>query len=212
MPSGISTERPRAGIIVFRVESLHYYNLRKAAELLQESEEKVRDYIQSGRLKAQFLSNLMDYIITQEDMMKFLKDRKDFTKMKKVLTHRVVLVDRDLKVQDLVKLELGRKNVQVRVATTDREVQLLLDDFLPDVLAVPFGATTRRTDAIRGAIEKAKAGGRHVILYHNLLEEAFRKRADVQAAVQELHADAVVNVSRGLSPLVDAIRQALGIK
>lgn len=195
-----------------RVESLHYYNLRKAAELLQESEEKVRDYIQSGRLKAQFLSNLMDYLITQEDLMKFLKDRKDFKAMRKVLTHRVVLVDRDLKVQDLVRLELGRKNVQVRVATTDREVQLILDEFLPDVLAVPFGATTRRTDAIHGAIEKAKAAGRHVIIYHNMLEEVFRGKADVQTAIRDLKPDAVVNVSRGLSPLVEAIRTALGIK
>ncbi len=194
------------------MESLHYYNLRKAAELLQESEEKVRDYIQSGRLKAQFLSNLMDYIITQEDLMKFLKNRKDFGAMRKALTHRVVLVDRDLKVQDVVKLELGRKNVQVRVATTDREVQMLLDEFLPDVLAVPFGATTRRTDAIRGAIEKAKAAGRHVIVYHNILEGVFKGKDDAQAAIRDLHPDVVVNVSRGLSPLVEAIRSALGIK
>src|SRR5438128_11404392 len=121
------------------MESLHYYSLRKAAAILQEPEERVLEHIRTGRLKAQFLTNIMDYIITHEDLMRFLKDKKDFGTMRKVLTHRVILVDRDLKIQDVVKLDLGRKNVQVRIATTDREVQLLIDEFLPDAVAVNLG-------------------------------------------------------------------------
>jgi hypothetical protein len=194
------------------MESLHYYSLRKAAEILQEPEEKVLDWIRAGRLKAQFLTNIMDYIITHEDLMKFLKEKKDFGTMKKVLQHRVILVDRDLKVQDVVKLELGRKNVQVRVATTDREVQILIDDFLPDVVAVSLGATTRAIDPVKGALDKAKAAKRYVVLYHTMLEDTYREKTDIQAHVQRLAPNAVVNISRGMSPLVEVIKKAVGVK
>jgi hypothetical protein len=194
------------------MESLNYYSLKKAAAILQEPEEKVLDYIRSGRLKAQFLTNIMDYIITHEDLMSFLKQKKDFGTMRKVLTHRVVIVDRDLKIQDVCKLDLARKQIQVRVATTDREVQLLIDDFLPDVLAVNLGATTRTVDPIRGAIEKAKAAKRILIVYHNLLESSLQEKPEIQAHIQRLGPDYTVNISRGLSSLLDTIKKALGVR
>lgn len=194
------------------MESLNYYSLKKAASLLQEPEEKVLDYIRSGRLKAQFLTNIMDYIITHEDLMAFLKQKKDFGTMRKVLTHRVVIVDRDLKIQDVCKLDLARKQIQVRVATTDREVQLLIDEFLPDIVAVNLGATTRTVDPIRGAIEKARAAKRIIVIYHNYLESIFQEKLEVQAHIKKLAPDYVVNISRGLGPLLDIIRKALGVK
>lgn len=194
------------------MESLNYYSLKKAASLLQEPEEKVLDYIRSGRLKAQFLTNIMDYIITHEDLMAFLKQKKDFGTMRKVLTHRVIIVDRDLKIQDVCKLDLARKQIQVRIATTDREVQLLVDEFLPDIVAVNLGATTRSVDPIRGALEKARAAKRIVVIYHNYLESTFQEKPDLQAHVKRLAPDYVVNISRGLSPLLDIIKKVLGVK
>lgn len=194
------------------MESLHYYSLKKAASILQEAEEKVLDYIRTGRLKAQFLTNIMDYIITHEDLMRFLKEKKDFGTMRRVLTHRVILVDRDLKIQDVVKLDLGRKNVQVRVATTDREVGLLIDEFLPDAVAVNLGATTRAVDPIKAALEKARAARRTVILYHNWLEEVYQGKADLQEHVKKLQPDFVVTIARGLTPLLDAIKKSVGVK
>jgi len=194
------------------VTSLHYYSLKQAAEILREPEDRILDYIRSGRVKAQFLTNLMDYIITHEDLMMFLKEKKDFGTMKKVLSYRVVLADRDLQVQDLLKLELGRKNVHVRLATTDREVQLLLADFLPDVVAVPLAATQRAVDPILGGIEKARADRRQVIVYHNLLESVFQSRIDVHVHLQKLRPDVIVNVSQGFTPLMDAIKKGLGLK
>ncbi len=194
------------------MESLHYYSLKKAASILQEPEDRVLEYIRTGRLKAQFLTNIMDYIITHEDLMRFLKDKKDFGTMRKVLAHRVILVDRDLKIQDVVKLDLGRKNVQVRVATTDREVGLLIDEFLPDAVAVNLGATTRAVDPIKTALGKAKAARRAVIVYHNLLEDVFKGKAELQQHLQDLQPDFVVSIARGLSPLVEAIKKAVGVK
>ena len=194
------------------MDSLHYYTPRKAAEILKVAEEKVLDHIKSGRLKAQFLTNIMEYMITHEDLMAFLKEKKDFGTMKQVLTHRIILVDRDLKIQDVVKLELGRHNIQVRVGTTDREVGLLLDETLPDAVAIVLGALFRSVDPIQESIKKAQAARRPIILYHSIPEDILKGKQDVQAQIDALQPAAVVNISRNTAPLIEALKKAIGIK
>jgi PleD family two-component response regulator len=179
-----------------------FYTPNKAAEMIGCREAEVLEYIKSGQLKASFMSNIANYVITHNDLMNFLKSTRDFKTMQKMLTRRVIVVDRDPKVQDIMKMELGRQGFEVKVATTEREVAFLTDEYQPDVICVHLGATTREKEPVRSSLDKArKTCKTYIIVYHNYA-----------AQIKAVNADIVVQTDRGVTPLVDAVRSRFGLR
>jgi len=131
-----------------------FYTPVQAAQVLGCTEQEVVDYIKSGQLNGQYMANIANYVITHNDLLAFLKATKDFKTIQKILTRRIILVDRDPKVQDIVRMELGRQGFEVRVATTEREVAFLADEIQPDVICVHAAATTRG----KGPASSGRAG------------------------------------------------------
>ena len=62
-----------------------FYTPTKAAEMIGCKESEVLEYIKSGQLKASFMSNIANYVITHNDLMSFLKSTRDFKTMQKML-------------------------------------------------------------------------------------------------------------------------------
>jgi hypothetical protein len=61
----------------------------------------------------------MSYVISQEQLLEFMKSRKMFAKMQKILMNRVLICDRDSDTIFLVRTELERSGkITVRVATS----------------------------------------------------------------------------------------------
>lgn len=189
-----------------------FYTPNKAAEVLGCTEAEVLEYIKSGQLKGAFMSNIANYVITYNDLMAFLKATKDFKSIQKMMSKRVVVVDRDPKVQDIMKMELGRQGFEVRVATTEREVSFLVDEIAPDVVCVHAGATTREKEPIRASLERArKVCKAFIVLYHNYAANIVNA-PEFQAKVKALNPDLVVQLDRGVTPLVDAVRARFGLR
>jgi hypothetical protein len=189
-----------------------FYTPNKAAEVLGCTEAEVLEYIKSGQLKGAFMSNIANYVITYNDLMSFLKATKDFKSIQKMMSKRVVVVDRDPKVQDIMKMELGRQGFEVRVATTEREVSFLVDEIRPDVICVHAGATTREKEPIRASLERArKACKAFIVLYHNYAAN-ITGSPEFQAKVKAMNPDLVVQLERGVTPLVDAVRARFGLR
>ena len=189
-----------------------FYTPDKAAEVLGCKQEAVLQYIKSGQLKAQFMNNIANYVITHNDLMAFLKATRDFKTMQKMLTRRIIIVDRDPKVQDVVKMELGRQGFEVRVATTEREVSFLTNEYQPDVICVHAGATTRVKEPVKACLERARSVYKtYIILYHNYAP-SFATSPQVAAQLKAVNADIVVALDRGATPLVDAVRTRFGLK
>lgn len=189
-----------------------FYTPNKAAEVIGCKEESVLEYIKSGQLKAQFMANIANYVITYNDLMAFLKATRDFKTMQKMLTRRIIIVDRDPKVQDIMRMELGRQGFEVRVATTEREVAFLTDEYQPDVICVHAGATTREKEPVKASLDRARAVYKtFIVLYHNYASH-FASSPEVSAQLKGVGADIIVATDRGVTPLVDAVRSRFGLK
>jgi hypothetical protein len=189
-----------------------FYTPNKAAEMIGCREAEVIEYIKSGQLKASFMNNIANYVITHNDLMNFLKATRDFKTMQKMLTRRVVVVDRDPKVQDIMKMELGRQGFEVKVATTDREVAFLTEEYLPDVICVHLGATTREKEPVRASLEKARQLCKsYIIVYHNYAAH-MASSPEMAAQIKTVNADIVVQTDRGTTALVDAVRSRFGLR
>jgi hypothetical protein len=189
-----------------------FYTPNKAAEMIGCREAEVLEYIKSGQLKASFMSNIANYVITHNDLMNFLKSTRDFKTMQKMLTRRVIVVDRDPKVQDIMKMELGRQGFEVKVATTEREVAFLTDEYQPDVICVHLGATTREKEPVRSSLDRArKTCKTYIIVYHNYAAH-MAGGPEMSAQIKAVNADIVVQTDRGVTPLVDAVRSRFGLR
>jgi PleD family two-component response regulator len=189
-----------------------FYTPTKAAEMIGCKESEVMEYIKSGQLKAAFMANIANYVITHNDLMNFLKSTRDFKTMQKMLTRKVIVVDRDPKVQDIMRMELGRQGFEVRVATTEREVAFLTDEYQPDVICVHLGATTREKEPVRGSLEKARSAHKtYIIVYHNYASH-MASTPEMAAQIKAVNADVVVQTDRGVTPLVDAVRARFGLR
>jgi len=189
-----------------------FYKPTKAAEMIGCKESEVMEYIKSGQLKAAFMANIANYVITHNDLMNFLKSTRDFKTMQKMLTRKVIVVDRDPKVQDIMRMELGRQGFEVRVATTEREVTFLCDEYQPDVICVHLGATTREKEPVRGSLEKARnAHKTYIIVYHNYAAH-MTSTPEMAAQLKAVNADVIVQTDRGVTPLVDAVRARFGLR
>lgn len=189
-----------------------FYTPGKAAEMLGCTEAQVLDYIKSGRLKGSFMPNIANYIITHNDLVDFLKVSKDFKTVQKIITKRLILVDRDPRVQDIIKMELGRQGFEVKVATTEREINFLVDEYQPDVICVHLGATSRAKEPVKHSLERARQVCRsYIILYHNYLP-GVATRDEVSKQIEAVKADVVVTCDRGFTPLLDAVRARFGLK
>jgi PleD family two-component response regulator len=189
-----------------------FYTPNKAAEVIGCKEENVLEYIKTGQLKAQFMANIANYVITYNDLMAFLKATRDFKTMQKMLPRRVIIVDRDPKVQDIMRMELGRQGFEVRVATTEREVAFLTDEYQPDVICVHVGATTREKEPVKASLDRARSVYKtYIVLYHNFASH-FASSPEVAAQLQAVGADILVTTDRGVTPLVDAVRSRFGLK
>jgi hypothetical protein len=189
-----------------------FYTPPQAAQVLGCQEAEVLDFIKTGQLKAQYMANIANYVITHNDLLAFLKATRDFKTIQKMFTRRVILVDRDPNVQDIMRMELGRQGFEVRVATTEREVAFLTDELQPDVICVHAGATTREKDPVRASLDRARKVYRtFIILYHNFAPN-FAGSPEVAAQLKNVNADIIVATDRGVSPLVEAVRARFGLK
>jgi hypothetical protein len=189
-----------------------FYTPIKAAEMVGCKESEVLEYIKSGQLKASFMNNIANYVITHNDLMNFLKATRDFKTMQKMLTRKVIVVDRDPKVQDIMKMELGRQGFEVKVATTDREVAFLTEEYLPDVICVHLGATTREKEPVRASLDKARTQCKtYIVVYHNYAPH-MANSPEMAAQIKAVNADIVVQTDRGTTALVDAVRSRFGLR
>jgi hypothetical protein len=189
-----------------------FYTPTKAAEMIGCKESEVLEYIKSGQLKASFMNNIANYVITHNDLMNFLKATRDFKTMQKMLTRKVIVVDRDPKVQDIMRMELGRQGFEVRVATTEREVAFLTEEYQPDVICVHLGATTREKEPVRASLDKARSAHKcYIVVYHNYASHVAAS-PEMSAQIKAVNADVVVQTDRGVTPLVDAVRSRFGLR
>ncbi len=189
-----------------------FYTPDKAAELIGCKEEEVITYIKSGQLKASFMNNIANWVITHGDLVTFLKANRDFKTVSKMFTRRIILVDRDPKVQDYVRLELGRQGFEIKVATSEKEVGFLVGEYQPDVICVHLGATTRPKDPVKASLERARSAYKtYIILYHNFAANTTTTPM-IAEQIKAVNADTIVITDRGVTPLVEAVRARFGLK
>ena len=120
----------------------NFYTVNQVASIAEISEADVLKYIKDGSLRAQFNQGNMSYLVLQDDLLTFLREKRLTAQIQKIMQQRVLVVDRDTNTTFILKSELERSGkIQVKVATSTRDVELSLDANVPDVLTTHFGVT-----------------------------------------------------------------------
>ena len=189
-----------------------FYTPEKAASEIGCSVADVLENIKVGRLRGHFMDNTGNYVIAHDDLVTFLRITQQFKAVTKLNSCRLFLVDRDSDVQDIMKMELGREGVDIKVATSDGEVGLLAGDFQPDIICIHLGATMREKGAVKSGLDRARTASKsYLILYHHRSRQ-MQETDEFKAQVSLVKPDEVVFMDRGVTPLVDAVRRRLGLK
>jgi hypothetical protein len=192
----------------------NFYTVNQVAAIAEISEGDVLKYIKAGELRANFNQGNMSYLVLQDDLLSFLREKRMTEQIQKIMLHKVLVVDRDTNTTFILKSELERSGrVQVKVATSTRDIELSLDANVPDILTTHFGVTQRAQDNLEGVLKRCRqTRPTKLVLYHEAPEQMIPTMPDVQKIVTSLQVDAVVSVSRGFRPLVNKIEEILGVE
>lgn len=189
-----------------------FYTLTKVAAILGMSEDDVQKLITEGQLKGTFMDNIGSYIVTQDDIIRYLKSKKDWKRIQKIMPSRVVLCDRDSNFQSLVCAELKRFGVEYKIATEPGDLSRAFSEFAPDVVVVPLFALLRSVDALGEVIQRARSGRPcRLIVYYDSPSQLTRDPA-IQEKLQALKPDESLALQGRVSLVVDAIRNVLGLR
>ena len=188
------------------------YTLSKVAKLLEISEADVSRLISVGVLKATFMDNIGSHIVTQDAVVSYLKSKRDYAKIRKIMPSRVILVDRDSNVQSLLSAELHRMGVEFKVATEPNELSRSVLDFSPDLIAVHLFSTTRASESVTDVLKRAREDKYcRIVLFYDDSHTAARD-ATIRQHIQDIAPDETIVTSGRVSHLVDAIKGLLGLK
>ncbi|MBI2930538.1 MAG: hypothetical protein HYY16_02710 [Planctomycetes bacterium] len=190
------------------------YTLAQAAQILEMPEPQVLGFIESNQLTAEFNQGLMSFMIQQDQLLEFMKSRKMFAQMQKIMMSRVLVCDRDTQLQFLLRTELERGGkVAVKIATTSKEVEIAVSEHLPDLLVMHVAAVQRATDNLEAVLRHARESRPiRLILYHNEPEIIADTREDLQRLRAQLNVDALVSIAAGTRKLLATIEELLGIR
>ncbi len=196
------------------VPAANFYTVSQVSNIAEISEQDVIDHIKSGALRANFNQGNMSYLVLQDDLLSFLREQRMTDQIQKIMQHRVLVVDRDTNTTFILKNELERSGrVQVKVATSTRDIELSLDANVPDVMTMHFGVTQRAQDNLEGVLKRCRlTRPTKLVLYHEAPEQMIPTMPEVQKIVAELQVDGVVSVSKGYRPLVHKIEEVLGLE
>ena len=190
------------------------YTLGQACAILGMPEPQLLELIDNRVLPAEFNQGLMSNMIRHEDLILFMKSRKMFAQMQKIIVSRVLLCDRDQQIVFILRTELERGGkITVQIATSSREVEMNMDDNAPDLLVMHIAATQRATDNLAGVLRRVRE--RHptkLIIYHNEPEAVVEGREDIKRLKEYLKVDAMVSVAAGTRKLIASIEETLGIR
>ena len=191
-----------------------FYTVKQAAELMEMPEPQVEGFVQQKILAANFIHNIMTYVITREDLVAFMKDRKLWKQLQKVMVSRVLLCDRDQKATFILKNELERGGkCEVRIATSGKDAAMIVDEWMPDLLVMHLAAVQRETDSLAGVLRRAReARPLKIVIYHNQPDALMKDNADVQRIVEYLNVDSLVSVAAGTRALLTTMMEMLGLR
>lgn len=189
-----------------------FYTLSKVAAILGLTEDEVQKLITDGHLKGTFMDNIGSYIVTQDDMIRYLKSRKDWKRIQKIMPSRVVLCDRDSNFQSLVSAELRRFGVEYKIATEPGDLVRAFTEFAPDVVVVPLFALLRTMDSLGDVIKRARSERPcRLIVYYDSPSQ-LTKDPTTQEKLQALEPDESLALQGRVSLVVDAIRNLIGLR
>lgn len=183
-----------------------FYTLHQAAMTMKVTPDELLKAIKAGTLKANFMNNIGTYMIPRDDLMKFMKEQKDFKGLREEMRPRVLIVDRDVEMTTLLQGELEHGlNIDARLATSELDIITMLGQYIPDLICIHVGATLRSRDQIRDVLVKSKEKHAKLVIYHRYDPAFLTSNDDIRTHIESLKADAIVAMGNSVRPLVDQI-------
>ena len=187
--------------------TMNYHLPGQVAKILGIPEAEVLQKIKGGSIRAQFLENIGSYMIPHEEVIRIQKMEGSL-----IVDKRILLVDRDSTLQDLFKMELERyPGVTVKVATSDKDVAIMVKEFQPTLIVIHLMATLRSSDRVVESLKKARNQKAHIIVIHDHPPDTAKNDPKVREQLKNSGAHEAVSLFGGKKDLLRVARSRLEI-
>lgn len=185
----------------------NFLTIRQAAAFLGRSPEDVRDLIAAGDLRGREMSNTGGMMIPREDLVAFLKSRKEWTKFKKTIQPKAIVMEPDFNKALMMKGTLERtKGVRVRVAADLGTLKRELEKSGADLIAVLLMDEAPLDEELAAALQKARQENQtRVLVYHQKGDDLLDRKPEIKLQFSMIPVDVVVSYSARLQPVIDRI-------
>lgn len=185
----------------------NFLTLRQAAAFLGRSPEEVGDLIARGELRGREMSNTGGTMIPREDLVAFLKSRKEWTKFKKTIQPKAIVMEPDFNKALMMKGTLERtKGVRVRVAADLGTLRRELEKSGADLIAVLLMDEAPLDEELAAALQSArKENQTRVLVYHQKGDDLLDRKPEIKLQFEMIPVDVVVSYSARLQPVIDRI-------
>ena len=191
------------------------FTLGKASKMCGVSETDLADAIKDRRLNAQYVQPTLSYMVTQDDLMAYLKARKDWKGLQKVVRPRVVLLDREQDLTSIVRIQLKRDDkVELSVVTSPEDFLRLSEVTLPDLVAVCLPALMRgEGSVVYDAVARIRRQSRlYLIVYFRGEAGYLAAHPEVEQTLGPLAPDAILPLTGPVAPLIRKIYELAGVR
>lgn len=185
----------------------NFLTIRQAAAFIGRTPEEVRDLILRGDLRGREMSNTGGTMVPREDLVAFLKSRKEWTKFKKTIQPKVIIMEPDFNKALMMKGTLERtKGIRVRIAADVGTLQRELEKSGADLIAVLLMDEEPLGDELVAALKAARAANQtRVMVYHQKGEDLLTRKPDIALQFNTIPVDAVMAYSARLQPVIERI-------
>ena len=186
--------------------------LRQAAEFTGRTPEQVRELIDTGDIKGRIMPNTGGMMISREELIVFLKSCREWTKFKKTVQPKVIIVEPDSDKGLMMKADLERgSGLKVRVVSGVRDLQRETDKGGSDLIAVHLLQEEPLDSDLCAILQKTKQESDAILLvYHRFGDDLLEKKPDIKSQFESLPIDFCTTYLSRLAPVIESIRAAFG--
>ena len=190
------------------------YSLSEAARVAGVSEDELRCAIKDGLLRAQFLQNTGEYMLSADDMTDYMKRSRKATMPSAPPKKKVLIIDDEINFANIMKLELERDpRIEAKFATWGKDGVLMAESYSPDLCLIDFMLPDITGDEVLVALHKHRQlRNTKMVVYSAHTRDAIKDHPNLEERLSQLGADEFLSKSAGMRALISKCLNLMGLE
>lgn len=167
--------------------------------------------ISSGQIQATHMANTGGYMISREQLVLYLKSRKEWTKFKKSVQPKAIVVEPDFNKGLMIKAELERgASARAVCVPGAKDLAKELEKSGADIIALHLMDELALDAETTALLQKARQEHEaRLVIFHQKGADLLDRKPEIKKQFEELGVTAVVFFTVRLQPVMDKIKEIL---